>query len=295
MSEQVSLPSGSAETDIAIVGLAGRFPGARSVEEFWTNLRNGVESATLLTDEQLRAAGVSEELIADPNYVRAAYPLPDMDAFDAKFFGFAPSEAAIMDPQQRHFLELAWTAMEHAGHAPERFEGSVGVFAGCGASAYLMFNLLTNPELVESVGFFLLRHTGNDKDLATRASYLMNLRGPSVNVQTACSTSLVAIHMAAQSLLNHECDLALAGGSTVKQPHDVGYLYKEGEIMAPDGHCRAFDAKAEGTVFGSGSGVVVLRRLADAIRDGDTIHAVIKGSAINNDGAQKVGFLAPSP
>ncbi len=295
MSEQVSLPSGSAETDIAIVGLAGRFPGARNVEEFWTNIRNGVESATWLTDEQLRAAGVSEELLTDPNYVRAAYPLPEMDAFDAKFFGFAPSEAAVMDPQQRHFLELAWTAMEHSGHAPERFEGSVGVFAGCGASLYLMFNLLTNPELVENVGFFLLRHTGNDKDfLATRASYLMNLRGPSVNVQTACSTSLVAIHMAAQSLLNHECDLALAGGSTVKQPHDVGYLYKEGEIMAPDGHCRAFDAKAEGTVFGSGTGVVVLRRLVDAIRDGDTIHAVIKGSAINNDGAQKVGFLAPS-
>lgn len=295
MSEHEELPPGSSESDIAIVGLAGRFPGARDIEEFWTNLRNGVESATWLTDEQLRAAGVPEELIADPNYVRACYPMPEMDGFDAKFFGFAPSEAAIMDPQQRHFLELAWTAMEHAGHAPERFAGSVGVFAGCGASTYLMFNLLTNPELVENVGFFLLRHTGNDKDfLATRASYLMNLKGPSVNVQTACSTSLVAIHMGVQSLLNHECDMALAGGSTVKQPHQVGYLYKEGEIMAPDGHCRAFDEKAEGTVFGSGSGVVVLRRLADAIRDGDTIHAVIKGSAINNDGAQKVGFLAPS-
>ncbi|MHB1327791.1 MAG: type I polyketide synthase [Gemmatimonadales bacterium] len=294
MSEQ-QLPTGSAETDIAVVGLAGRFPGAPDVATFWNNLRDGVESVTRLTDEELRAAGVSDELLADPDYVRASFQMPDMAGFDAGFFGFAPREAAIMDPQQRHFLELAWTAMEHAGHAPERFGGSVGVFAGCGASVYMMFNLLTNPELVENVGFFLLRHTGNDKDfLATRASYLMNLRGPSVNVQTACSTSLVAVHLAVQSLLNNECDMALAGGTTVKQPHPVGYLYKEGEIMAPDGHCRAFDAKAEGTVFGSGAGVVVLRRLADAIRDGDTIHAVIKGSAINNDGAQKVGFLAPS-
>ncbi len=294
MSEQ-QLPPGSAETDIAIVGLAGRFPGAPDVATFWKNLRDGVESVTWLTDDELRAAGVPDELLADPDYVRASYQMPDMAGFDAGFFGFAPREAAIMDPQQRHFLELAWTAMEHAGHAPERFGGSVGVFAGCGANIYMMLNLLTNPELVENVGLFLLRHTGNDKDfLATRVSYLMNLRGPSVNVQTACSTSLVAVHMAVQSLLSNECDMALAGGTTVKQPHPVGYLYKEGEIVAPDGHCRSFDAKAEGTVFGSGAGVVVLRRLADAIRDGDTIHAVIKGSAINNDGAQKVGYLAPS-
>jgi acyl transferase domain-containing protein len=289
------LPAGFADTDIAIVGMAGRFPGARDVEEFWRNLRGGVESAVWLTDDELRAAGVPDELIADPDYVKVCYPCPDSEQFDAGFFGFSPREAAIMDPQQRHFLEVAWTAMEHAGHAPERFKGSVGVFAGCGASLYLMFNLLSHRDLVENVGFFLLRHTGNDKDfLATRASYLMNLRGPSVNVQTACSTSLVAVHTAVQSLLNNECDMALAGGSTHKQPHRVGYLYKEGEILAPDGHCRAFDARAEGTVFGSGTGVVVLRRLADALRDGDTIHAVIKGSAVNNDGSRKVGFLAPS-
>ncbi len=295
MSDHIELPAGSAETDIAIVGMAGRFPGARDVEEYWANLRGGVESVTWLTDEQLRAAGVPEELIADPQYVKACYPLPDMEGFDAGFFGFAPREASIMDPQQRHFLELAWTALEYAGHDPARFDGSIGVYAGCGASSYLMFNLLSNPELVQSTGMFLLRHTGNDKDfLATRVSYLMNLRGPSVNVQTACSTSLVAIHAAVQSLLNHECDLALAGGSTLKQPHTVGYKYEEGEIMSPDGHCRSFDEKAEGTIFGSGAGVVVLRRLVDAIRDGDTIHAVIKGSAINNDGSQKVGYLAPS-
>ncbi len=295
MQQHEALPPGSADTDIAIVGMAGRFPGAPDIEAFWANLRDGVESVTWLTDEQLRAAGVPDELIADPQYVKAAYPVPGMEEFDAGFFGFAPREASIMDPQQRHFLELAWAALEHAGHDPARFPGSVGVYAGCGSSAYLMFNLLTNPELVQSTGFFLLRHTGNDKDfLATRVSYLMNLRGPSVNVQTACSTSLVAIHSAVQSLLNHECDLALAGGSTFKQPHAVGYRYEEGEIMSPDGHCRSFDEQAEGTIFGSGAGVVVLRRLADAIRDGDTIHAVIKGSAINNDGSQKVGFLAPS-
>lgn len=283
------------ETDIAIVGMSGRFPGARDVEEFWANVRDGVESLTTFGDDDLLAAGVSAAQLADPDYVKSGFLMPDMDMFDAAFFGLSPRDASIMDPQQRHFLELTWSALEHAGHSVDRFDGSIGIFAGCGASTYLMQNLLTNPELVQSVGFFLLRHTGNDKDfLSTRVSYQMNLRGPSVNVQTACSTSLVAIHLAAQSLLNGECDMALAGGSTVRQPHHVGYVYKEGEIMSPDGHCRPFDERSEGTVFGSGAGVVVLRRLADAIRDGDTIHAVIKGSAVNNDGSQKVGYLAPS-
>ncbi|MBD0319167.1 MAG: acyltransferase domain-containing protein, partial [Gemmatimonadetes bacterium] len=287
--------SGASETDIAVVGLAGRFPGAANPDQFWANLRDGVESSTPLTDEQLLAAGVDPALIADPDYVKVGYVLDGMEQFDAGFFGFSPRDAAIMDPQHRHFLECAWEAMEHAGHAPGRFDGQVGVFAGSGANTYFMFNLLTNPELVKQVGFFLLRHTGNDKDfLATRVSYQMNLSGPSVNVQTACSTSLVAVHQACQSLLSGECDMALAGGATVKQPHHVGYLYKEGEILSPDGHCRAFDAASEGTVFGSGVGVVVLRRLVDALRDGDTVHAVIKGSAINNDGSMKVGYLAPS-
>jgi acyl transferase domain-containing protein len=293
MSDQ--LPAGYADTDIAIVGFAGRFPGATDAEQFWRNIRDGVASTTWLDDEALRAAGVSDELLADPNYVRAAYPVDDMEGFDAGFFGFNPREAAIIDPQQRHFLEVAWTALEHAGYAPAAVGKSVGVFAGCGASLYLMFNLLSNPKLVEDVGFFLLRHTGNDKDfLATRVSYLLNLQGPSVNVQTACSTSLVAIHLAVQSLLANECDYALAGGSTLRQPHRVGYVYKEGEIVSPDGVCRTFDARAAGTIFGSGTGAVVLRRLVDALADGDTIHAVIKGSAINNDGSEKVGYLAPS-
>ena len=218
-----------------------------------------------------------------------------MEEFDAKFFGFSPREASIMDPQHRHFLEVAWQALENAGHVPATFGGSIGVFGGSGHNAYMPLNLLSNPKLMASVGFFLVRHTGNDKDfLTTRVSYLLNLRGPSVNVQTACSTSLVAIHMGVQSLLNGECDMALAGGVTIELPHRHGYLYRENEILSPDGHCRAFDAASKGTVFGSGVGVVVLRRLADAMADGDHIHAVIKGSAVNNDGSQKVGYMAPS-
>ncbi|MGI4878170.1 MAG: type I polyketide synthase, partial [Janthinobacterium lividum] len=215
--------------------------------------------------------------------------------FDASFFGMSPRDAAIMDPQHRHFLECAWEAIEDSSHPPERFPGAIAVFAGSGFGAYLSYNLLTNPRLVEEVGFFMLRHTGNDKDfLSTRISYLLNLRGPSVNVQTACSTSLVAIHMAVQSLLNRECDMALAGGVTIELPHRRGYLYENGGIQAPDGHCRAFDESSQGTVFGSGAGAVVLRRLEDAVADGDHIYAVIRGSAVNNDGAGKVGFFAPS-
>ena len=282
-------------TEIAVVGMAGRFPGAQDIEAYWRNLRDGVESVTFYTDEELRASGVPESLLRHPNYVKSGAPLDDMDQFDASFFGFGPRDAAIMDPQHRNFLEMSWTALEHAGYDAEQFEGAIGVFGGSGHNAYMPYNLLTNPELVASVGFFLLRHTGNDKDfLTTRVSYLMNLRGPSVNVQTACSTSLVAIHMASQSLLSGECDIALAGGVTIEMPHRQGYIYQDGEILSSDGHCRSFDADSDGTIFGSGVGVVTLRRLADAIEDGDTIHAVIKGSAVNNDGSGKVNYLAPS-
>ncbi|GIX23375.1 MAG: hypothetical protein KatS3mg122_0606 [Caldimonas sp.] len=283
------------DTDIAVVGMAGRFAGARDLEEYWRNLRDGVESLTRFTEEELLAAGVKPAQLRDPNYVPVGAVLPDMEMFDAAFFGFSPREAAIMDPQHRHFLECAWEALENAGHMPSQFKGSIGVFGGSGHNAYMPYNLLTNPQLVSSVGFFLIRHTGNDKDfLTTRVSYLLNLKGPSVNVQTACSTSLVAIHLAVQSLLNGECDMALAGGVTIELPHRQGYVYQEGEILSPDGHCHAFDADSKGTVFGSGVGVVVLRRLADALADGDYIHAVIKGSAINNDGSMKVGYMAPS-
>ena len=285
----------SDKTDIAIIGMSGRFPGARNVEEFWTNLRDGVESICPLSEEELTKAGVDSSLISRPDYVKAGGPLIDVEYFDAQFFGFSPKDAAIMDPQHRHFMECCWEALEHAAHPPSKFPGSVGVFAGCGMNAYFMRNVLPNSDLMNSVGLFLLRHTGNDRDfLPTTVSYKFNLHGPSVAIQTACSTSLVAIHMACQSLLNGECDMALAGGVTIQVPHGQGYIYRPNEIHSPDGHCRAFDASSAGTVITNGAGVVVLRRLSDAVQDNDFIHAVIKSSAINNDGANKVGYLAPS-
>ena len=280
---------------IAIVGMAGRFPGARNIREFWKNLHDGVESIRDFSDAELRAAGATEEELASPEYVKRASVLDDVPLFDASFFGFSPRDASIMDPQHRHFLECAWEALEDAGHPPQGFDGSIGVFAGSGMNTYLIHNLLANRRLLESAGLFQLKQTGNDKDvLATRVSYQLDLRGPSINVQTACSTSLVAIHFACQSLLNFECDVALAGGVTIEIPHGLGYLYREGEILSPDGHCRTFDTISSGTVFGSGLGIVVLRRLEEALADRDNIRAVILGSAINNDGARKVGYLAPS-
>ena len=283
------------DSAIAIIGMAGRFPGARNVPEFWRNLKNGVEGVRPFTDAELQASGVSADELAQPDYVKSGVVLKDLDKFDAAFFGFSPKDASIMDPQHRIFLECAWEALEDAGHVPENFEGSIGVFAGSGMNSYLIHNLLTNARLVASAGLFLLRQTGNDKDvLATRVSYELNLRGPSINVQTACSTSLVAVHLACQSLLSQECDMALAGGVTIEFPHGRGYLYREGEILSRDGHCRSFDADSSGTVFASGAGIVVLRRLDDALAERDTIYAVILGSAINNDGARKVGYLAPS-
>lgn len=280
---------------IAVIGMAGRFPGAGDVDTFWENLRNGVESIQELSEKELLAAGARKDEIDNPDYVRAAAVLENVAMFDAAFFGLSPKDAAIMDPQQRHFLECAWEALENAGHAAQGFEGSIGVYAGSGINSYLIHNLLTNRNLLENTGLFLLKMTGNDKDvLATRVSYHLNLRGPSLSIQTACSTSLVAVHTACQSLLSNECDLALAGGVTIEIPHGRGYLYREGEILSRDGHCRPFDASASGTVFSSGAGVVVLRRLEDAIEDRDTIQAVILGSAVNNDGSRKVGYFAPS-
>ncbi|NNL68211.1 MAG: type I polyketide synthase, partial [Myxococcales bacterium] len=283
------------DNDVAVVGMALRVPGAVTPDAYWQNLRDGVESITHWSVEELEGEGVDPELLRDPRYVRSSGVLDDVAGFDAGFFGVSAKDAGIMDPQHRLFLECAWEALEDAGHTAASFPGSIAVYAGCGMNGYFIHNLLTNPDLVKSVGMFLLRHTSNDKDfLSTFVSYKMDLKGPSVNVQTACSTSLVAIHGACQSLLNGECDMALAGGSTINVPHRTGYLYQEGEILSPDGHCRAFDAQAAGTVFGNGSGAVVLRRLQDAIEDGDPIHAVIRGSAINNDGSQKAGYLAPS-
>lgn len=283
------------ENDIAIVGMAAHLPGSSTIEQYWANLRDGVRSIRKLSDEDLAKAGVPEALRARPDYVPHAAILDKFEYFDGDFFGFSPKESAILDPQHRQFLEVAWEAFESAGHPPETVAGPIGVFAGCGMGSYFYFNICSNPDLVDDVGMFLLRHTGNDKDfLSTRASHVFDLKGPSLTLQTACSTSLVATHYAAQALLTGECDMALAGGVTIELPHGHGYVYKEGEILSPDGHCHAFDHRAQGTVFGSGAGVVVLKRMADALRDNDHIWAVIKGSAVNNDGAAKAGYLAPS-
>lgn len=283
------------ENDIAIVGMAAHLPGSATLQDYWSNLRDGVECITPLSEEELLAAGESPARIKHKNYVKSAAYLEGFDRFDADFFGLSPKEAAIMDPQHRQFLEVSWEALENAGHMPEKFQGPIGVFGGCGMGSYFYFNLCSNRDLVDSTGMFLLRHTGNDKDfLTTRLSHILDLKGPSLSVQTACSTSLVATHYACQSLLNGECDMALAGGVTIELPHKRGYIFEEGEILSPDGHCHAFDHRAQGTVFGSGAGVVVLRRMADALADGDHIWAVIRGSAVNNDGSDKAGYLAPS-
>lgn len=285
----------TSDNDIAIVGMAVNVPGASNISQYWANLRDGVETITKLTHADLLDAGEELSRINHKNYVASAATLKGFKMFDADFFGLSPKEAAIMDPQHRKFLETSWEALENASHPPENFDGRIGVFAGCGMGSYFYFNVCSNPDLVDKTGMFLLRHTGNDKDfMATRLSHILDLKGPSINLQTACSTSLVATHYACQSLLNGECDMALAGGSTIELPHGRGYIYEEGEILSPDGHCHAFDHRAQGTVFGSGAGVVVLRRLADAIADGDHIWSVIKGTAVNNDGAAKAGYLAPS-
>ncbi len=282
------------EQSIAVVGLSGRFPGARNPDELWRNLRAGVESIRRFSDEELDRAGTPEALRRHPDFVPAGAVLDGVEDFDADFFGFNPREAEILDPQQRIFLEEAWRALEDAACDPARFDGLVGVFAGSTLSTYLLHNLYSNKEAIARIGSFQAGMS-NDKDfLATRVSYKLDLRGPSVAVQTACSTSLVAAHLACQSLLAGECDLALAGGVSVVLPQTTGYLYQEGGVASPDGHCRAFDARARGTVSGPGAGVVVLERLKDALERGAPIYAVIRGSAINNDGASKIGFTAPS-
>jgi phthiocerol/phenolphthiocerol synthesis type-I polyketide synthase E len=280
--------------DVAIVAMCCRFPGAPDLAAFWRNLRGGVESVSRFSDDELRAAGVGEQELASRRYVRAQGVLDGIELFDAPFFGASPREAETMDPQHRIFLECAWEALETAGYDGERGAGPIGVFASVGLNSYLLNNLLTRPDLLRSLGGFRTG-IGNDKDyVATRVSYKLDLTGPSLTVQTACSSSLVAVHLACQSLLNLECDMALAGGVAISVPQRVGYWYEEGGIGSPDGRCRAFDADARGTVFGNGAGVVVLKRLDDALAAGDQLLAVIRGSAINNDGGAKVGYTAPS-
>ncbi len=278
---------------IAIVGMAGRFPKARNLDEFWSNLCNGVEAISFFTDEELAATGSAPA--RHPNFVRARGVLEGADLFDAAFFGMKPKEAEITDPQHRLFLECASEALEDANCDPDKFNGAIGVFAGMSMNTYLANNLLRSPELLIGINGEAQAIIGNDKDfLTTRVSYKLNLKGPSLNIQTACSTSLVAVCVACQHLLNHQCDVALAGAVSVSFPQKRGYVYQEGGITSPDGHCRAFDSKAAGTVAGEGVGIVALKRLEDALADGDSIYAVIKGFAMNNDGGVKIGYTAPS-
>ena len=287
-------PTSCRDSDIAIIGMACRFPGADNLEAFWRNLRDGVESITFFSEQELLAAGVEPDLLRRPNYVRANSILPDAELFDAPFFGYSAREAEVLDLQQRIFLECAWHAIEDAGFDPRTQRCSCGVYAGAGLNTYFWNCLAGNPNLLEAVGGFQLM-LANDKDyLATRVSYKLGLCGPSITVQTACSTSLVAVHLACQALLAGECDVALAGAVSVRVPQIAGYLHQEGMILSPDGHCRAFDARAAGIVGGSGAGIVVLKRLADALGGQDSIRAVIRGSAVNNDGSQKLGYTAPS-
>jgi len=277
---------------VAIIGMAGRFPGAVSVESFWQNLRDGVESLSLFTDEELIAAGVPAALVNDSNYVKVGGILDDIDLFDATFFDLNPKEAEVTDPQHRLFLECAWSALENAGYDSTKCESRIGVYAGASLNNYLSFDL-KNDQLGSGESYQKL--IGNDKGfLSTRVSYKLNFTGSSLTVQTACSTSLVATTLAYQSLQNYQCDMALAGGVSIRLPQKTGYFYEQGGPLSPDGHCHAFDAKAQGTTIGNGVGVVVLKRVKDAIASGDCIYAVIKGAAINNDGSMKVGYTAPS-
>ncbi|MFZ4655713.1 MAG: beta-ketoacyl synthase N-terminal-like domain-containing protein [Caldilineaceae bacterium] len=287
-------PVVATQEGIAIIGMSCRFPGARTVTAFWQNLYDGIESLLLIPDAELLAAGIDPALVQNPSYVKRMGRLADIDHFDAAFFGYSAREAAATDPQHRIFMECAWEALERAGYAPQRYQGRIGVFAGSGFNSYRALHLTGNAELTRTLGDYQIAVSNEGDAMPTHVSYKLNLTGPSLAVNTACSTSLVAVHVAAQSILNGECEMALAGGVTIHAQQTQGYYYEEGMILSPDGHCRAFDAQAQGTAAGNGAGVVLLKRLTAALADGDPIYAVIKGSAINNDGARKVGYTAPS-
>lgn len=277
--------------DIAVIGMAGRFPCAPDLETFWRNLVNGVEAISFFSDDEMEAGDLTPEELNDPNFVKARAILDDVEMFDAPFFNIPAREAEWMDPQQRMFLEYAWSAIEDAGYNPGAYEGLIAVYAGVSANTYLLSRATRVGSATDLFNIIL----ANDKDhLSTRVSYKLNLRGESITVQSACSTSLVAVHLACQSLLSGQSDMAIAGGVTIRFPQKIGYLYQKGMVSSPDGHCRAFDHKAQGTVSGNGVGIVVLKRLNEALDDNDSIRAVIKGSAVNNDGNLKVGYMAPS-
>ncbi|RZL65348.1 MAG: amino acid adenylation domain-containing protein [Variovorax sp.] len=284
---------GEMQEPIAIVGMAGRFPGADDVEAFWANLIAGQDTIRFFDDDAIDA-GVSAALRADPAYVRARGVLDNVDQFDAAFFGINPREATLMDPQQRLFLEICWECMERAGYAPDQQERPVGVYGGMHNATYFQHQVMARADLIETVGDFAVM-LGNEKDyLATRVANRLNLTGPAISLNTACSTSLVAMAQAFHALRSGQCDMALAGGVAIHCPPNSGYLYQEGAMYSPDGHTRTFDADAQGTVFSDGAAVVMLKRLSDAEADGDTVYAVLRGVGINNDGAYKASFTAPS-
>ena len=286
---------------IAIVGIACRFPGAANKDEFWKNLISNKESITFFSDDELAQFEYDFETInKNANYVKARGKIDNVDKWDPAFFNITPKDASIMDPQLRLWLSNTWHALEDAGLNPFSYEGKIGVFAGCNLNTYLLNNVLRDQESYES--YIRLRspeifqsYINNDPMfLATRTAYFYNLKGPAISLQTACSTSLVAISQACTSLLSYESDVCVAGGVTVNVPQETGYIYQEGAIVSPDGHCRSFDKNSKGTVFGNGAGTVILKRLDDAIANNDRIYSVIQGWSINNDGNNKVGFTAPS-
>jgi acyl transferase domain-containing protein/acyl carrier protein len=281
------------DSRIAIIGMAGRFPGASDVDALWRNLVDGVESLTLLTEEQLREGGELEERIADPRYVRLTPLLDDMEGFDAKFFGYHAREAEIADPQQRIFLEVCATALQHAGYDTARYPGPVGIYCGSAPNRYHYENVYRNKRVRAAVGDMAIEINNNQDYLATRVAYALGLTGPAVSIATACSTAMVAVHLAYRALLTGECTMAVAGGVNIMLPYYEGHLWAENGIYSPDGHIRAFDAGASGTNFGHGAGAVILKRYRDAVADGDYVHAVILGSAVNNDGSRRIGFSAP--
>ncbi|MGE5340435.1 MAG: type I polyketide synthase [Candidatus Omnitrophota bacterium] len=285
-------PNNRTGMEIAVIGMACRFPGACNLDQFWENLKNGVESIASFSRAELEAAGLSPEVFNDPNFVNAKGIIDDIEYFDAAFFNYSPHEAEIMDPQLRVFHECVWEALEYAGYVPQTYPGTIGLYAGAAPNLFWEALVYLSSRF-QVMGHFASRHYAAKDHLCMRISYKLNLRGPAISLYTACSTALVAIDQACRGLLTGHCDMALAGGITLFLPQKTGYMFQEGLIASPDGHCRAFDADARGTVAGDGAGVVVLKRLEDALDDHDSIHAVIRGFATNNDGSGKIGYTAP--
>ena len=296
MSHESLEPSESEDPkqSVAVVGMACRFPGAQDVKQFWENLKQGVESISTFTDEELKAVGVSPELLGNKNYIKRKGILSDIELFDYSFFGYSPNEAKLIDPQQRLFLECVWEALESAGCSSKKYSGIISIYGGMADSTYFLNNLLKNSSITKSLSGIQRRIATGMSTLATQAAYRLDLKGAGINMNTACSTSLVLVAEAYRSLIDYETDVAIAGAVAIDIPQTSGYLAQEGDIVSLDGFVRAFDADANGTVFSNGVGAVILKRLEDAIQDGDHIYACIRGYGLNNDGADKTGYSTVS-